>query len=114
MARFWSSAAAVLAAMFILAAPAAHADAVIDQAKAQGVVGEQSDGYLGVVNASAASDAVKRRVQEINAMRREAYTRLSESSGESIATVAALTAEKQFARARSGEYLNPGSGWVKK
>ena len=47
---------------------AAHAQGpVIDQAKAQGIVGEQFDGYLGIVDASKASADVKRRVSEVNA-----------------------------------------------
>ena len=106
------------AAMFAGAALlAAHAQGpVIDQAKAQGIVGEQFDGYLGIVDASKASADVKRRVSEVNAGRLAEYTRISGEKGDPVATVAAAMAEKQFARATAGEMLKPGptDPWKKK
>jgi uncharacterized protein YdbL (DUF1318 family) len=96
---------------------AAHAQGpVIDQAKAQGIVGEQYDGYLGIVDASKASADVKRRVQEINAGRLGEYTRISGEKGDPVATVAAAMAEKQFARTETGEMFKPGPNepWTKK
>jgi uncharacterized protein YdbL (DUF1318 family) len=106
------------AAMFAGAALlAAHAQGpVIDQAKAQGIVGEQFDGYLGIVDPSKASADVKRRVQEVNAGRLAEYTRISGEKGDPVATVAAAMAEKQFSRAEAGEMFKPGPNdpWTKK
>lgn len=97
---------AMLAGATLLAAYAQGP--VIDQAKAQGIVGEQFDGYLGIVDPSRASADVKRRVQGVNAGRLAEYTRISNEKGDSVATVAAAMAEKQFARAAPGEMLKPG------
>lgn len=106
------------AAMFaVTVLSVAHAQGpVIDQAKAQGVVGEQFDGYLGIVDQSKASADLKRRVSEVNAGRLAEYTRISGQKGDTVAVVAAAMAEKQFARAQSGEMLKPGAGdpWQKK
>ena len=104
----------VFAALFICTAPAC-AESLIDAAKAGGVIGERVDGYLGFVNTSAQDGELKRRVAEINAQRREVYTRLAERTGQSISTIAVLTAEKQISKAKPGEYVMNSSGdWVKK
>lgn len=106
--------AAMFAAASLMTAWAA--DPVIDQAKAQGIVGEQYDGYIGIIDASRASAEVKRKVDEINAGRLAEYTRISQKTGDPVATVAAAMAEKLFANAASGEALKPGptDGWKAK
>ncbi|MDP3738757.1 MAG: YdbL family protein [Hyphomonadaceae bacterium] len=108
---------AMFAAMFAAAAlmTAYAADPVVEQAKAQGIVGEMATGYLGIVDPSKASADLKRRVDEINAGRLQAYTDIASKNGQPVATVGALMAEKQFERAESGEVVKPnGEGWIKK
>jgi uncharacterized protein YdbL (DUF1318 family) len=104
---------AMFAATALMVAYAA--DPVIEQAKAQGVVGEQYDGYLGIVDTSKASADLKRRVSETNAGRLAEYTRISQKTGDSVSIVAIAMAEKQFARAESGEMLKagPNDPWKK-
>lgn len=99
-----------LAAMFAAASlmTAYAADPVIEQAKAQGIVGEQYDGYLGVAKPGSASAEVKRKVDETNAGRLAEYTRISQKTGQPVATVATAMAEKLFANAHSGEVLKAG------
>ena len=112
-ARLATMFAAAFAAATLMTAYAA--DPVIEQAKAQGVIGEMSTGYLGIVDEAKASPDLKRRVDEINAGRLQAYTEVANKNGQSVATVAALAAEKQFERAESGEVVKPnGQGWTKK
>lgn len=109
--------AAMIVAMFAAAAlmTAYAADPVIEQAKAQGIIGELSTGYLGIVDESKASADLKRRVDEINAGRLQAYNEIATRNGQPVATVAALAAEKQFERAEAGEVVKPqGEGWIKK
>ena len=108
--------AAMFAAMFAAATlMTAYADPVVDQAKAQGIIGEMATGYLGIADPSKATPDLKRRVDEINAGRLQAYTDVANKNNQSVATVAVLMAEKQFARAQSGEVLKPeGQGWTKK
>ena len=105
----------IFASLVMLAAslsltPAMAQDAVIDQARAQGIVGEMYTGYLGIADSSRASADLRRRVDEVNARRLAIYTETSQRTGESVSTIAALTAEKQIQRAASGEVVNPGSG----
>lgn len=105
-------------AMFAVATlMVAHAaDPVIEQAKAQGVIGEQYDGYIGIADTSRASADVKRKVDQINAGRLAEYTRISQKTGDPVSTVAVAMAEKLFANAESGEALKsgPGDPWKKK
>ncbi len=106
--------AAMFAAATLMTAYAA--DPVIEQAKAQGIVGEMYTGYLGVVDQSKASGDLKRRVEENNAGRLQVYTDIAKKSGDPVATVAAAMAEKNFARAEAGELVKPGPSdpWTKK
>lgn len=107
---------AACAAAITFAGAAMAQDAAVDQAKAQGVVGEMYTGYLGFPDASKASADLKRRVDEINARRLSLYTKTSQDSGQPVSTIAALTAEKQIARAGSGEVVKPGAtdAWTRK
>jgi uncharacterized protein YdbL (DUF1318 family) len=108
-----TAAAAMFAAATLMTAWAA--DPAIEQAKAQGVIGEMYTGYLGIVDASKVTPDLKRRVDEINAGRLQGYTEIANKSGQTVATVGALAAEKQFARAEAGEVLKPqGQDWIKK
>jgi uncharacterized protein YdbL (DUF1318 family) len=105
--------AATFAAATLMSAWAA--DPVIEQAKAQGVIGELSTGYLGIVDASKASADLRRRVDEVNAGRLQAYTDIANKNGQTVQTVGQLAAEKQFERAVSGELVKPdGEPWTKK
>ena len=113
-------AAMLLLFSLIVMTPVAAADPLLDAAKRSGQVGERADGYLGFAGvssqSSAASEAeLKRRVAEINARRREVYTRLSKRTGESLQDIAKLTGERQIQRAKPGEFIMDASGrWVRK
>lgn len=109
--------AAVLAA---LAAPAAvaqsaSAKALVDAAKAQGVVGEQSDGFLGFVR-TPADPALIAAVEEINAGRAELYREAAARTGASPAAAGASAfVQVVLPKLRPGEYYKPnGGGWVRK
>jgi uncharacterized protein YdbL (DUF1318 family) len=86
----------------------------LDDAKAQGLVGEQFDGYLGVV-ASDAPASVKQLVERINAGRLEKYRGIADKRGATVKAVAALAGAKLIERAAPGSYVkNPGGKWVRK
>lgn len=108
-------AALLVGLALVFAAPVAGANPVVDQAKAEGVIGEQADGYIGVVDGKTASDEVQRFISEINAKRRQVYTDIAAKNGQSIAVVAQLTAEKLINEAMSGEYYRDQEGtWRRK
>lgn len=93
--------------------PALAGDPVIDAAKAQGLVGEKIDGYLGIV--SDVDGAIQRKVDEINAKRREVYTQLAQKEGQPLSVVARLTGEKLIADQPSGSLVYDDSGsWITK
>jgi uncharacterized protein YdbL (DUF1318 family) len=76
MTRALPFAAAVIAGALLLAAPAqAQNDALVTQARANGAVGEQADGYLGFAPGASISADLRGRVEQINIQRRALYTR---------------------------------------
>ncbi|MBG3983830.1 YdbL family protein [Pseudomonas aeruginosa] len=80
-------------------------------AKAQGLVGEQADGYLGVVsNSGQAADIAA----QINAARRAEYQKVANSSGASLADVEAMAGKKAMERTPAGQYVQVGGKWVEK
>lgn len=87
----------------------------LDSAKAQGLVGEQLNGYIGLVTASATPD-VKNLVADINARRRAAYEKVAaQTQGASLGDVEKLAAVKLIARTPRGQMVQDASGkWVRK
>ncbi|MES1197522.1 MAG: YdbL family protein [Pseudomonadota bacterium] len=104
-------AALALAFALSVAAPAHAQDAVVTQARAAGVVGEQADGYLGVVSGQSASADVRAHVDQINIGRRAVYTQRAASRGVAINEMAAAVACEIFgARIAVGEYYRDEGG----
>lgn len=103
------------AAGLALGGVADAASAAIEQAKAQCVVGEQADGYLGIVDAAKASEDLKREVRENNQTRKAIYADSASRNGTTIEIVAALTAERLINEAPSGQCVRDGNGvWIRK
>ena len=81
------------------------------QLRASGQVGEQSDGYLGLVGAAPAD--VRAQMEQVNIQRRAAYTQLATQRGATIEEVAAATACQLFSgRVGPGQYYRlPDGVW---
>jgi hypothetical protein len=95
---------AILAAL--LAVPASAL--TLDEAKASGAVGEQADGYLGVVR-----DApdVRALVDDINAKRRAEYQRIAGENGVAVRDIEQLAGKKAVERAAAaGQWVRLPSG----
>ncbi len=94
---------------------AAHAaSAIIEQAKSQCIVGEQSDGYLGIVNEASASEDLRREVRSINQQRKAAFADLAARNGVTIEDTAALTGKRLVENAASGHCVQlPDGSWAK-
>ena len=106
--------AALDAAGALFAGRAAAASEAVESAKANCLVGEQLDGYLGVVDPGRTSEAVKREVADINLQRKAAYARLAAANGVTVETTAAIAAEKLIERAPSGHCVQAmDGGWVR-
>jgi uncharacterized protein len=86
----------------------------IDAAKQAGTVGEQSDGYLGLVRTDAPAE-ITALVDEINTKRRAAYAEIAAKNGTDVDTVARLAGAKLVERAAAGELVRDDTGaWKKK
>ena len=94
-------------------AQSAAAKAAVDAGKASGTVGEQADGFLGVVSGGDA--ATRAAVAEINTGRAAAYQDRAAKSGVSPDAAGQATAMQLYARLAPGQYWKPlGGGWTKK
>jgi uncharacterized protein YdbL (DUF1318 family) len=109
-----AGAAVMIATGLVLSAPARAQSAAVAQAMTAGAVGEQADGYLGIV--SSVSGDVKSEVDSINIKRRAVYTDLAAKRGVTVADIAAATGcQTLAARVKDGQmYRNESGGWQKK
>ena len=79
------------------------------QLRASGQVGEQADGYLGLVGSAPA--AVRAQVDSVNIKRRAYYTDLAAKRGAKIEEVAATTACELFrTKVAQGQYYRLTDG----
>lgn len=86
----------------------------LQDAKAQGLVGEQANGYLGLVKASAGAE-VKAMMNNINAQRKKEYQAIARRNNTELKVVEALAGKKAIDRTPPGQYVKLPSGqWVKK
>lgn len=84
----------------------------LNTAKAQGLVGERPDGYLGIVRQAGGVAAL---VNDINNRRRTEYQALARRNGTSLRAVEQVVGQKLVSRAGRGEYvMTPSGQWVRK
>lgn len=93
-------------------APAAGA-LDLDEARARGIVGEQTDGYVGLVKGQGDEEA-RRLVAEVNAKRRAAYEKIAREQGTAVEAVAALAGQKLIDRLPPGSWIGDGGRWYQK
>lgn len=112
------TAAVLVSALAALAGAPAHAQtaaakSAVDAGKAQGQVGEQADGYLGLV--SGEGGALRAAMAEINAGRAAAYRDAAGKTGVTPAAAGEATARQLQARTPSGQYVRSAAGsWTRK
>ncbi len=106
-------AAIACAGAMALATPAAAQDAALNQARAEGLVGEQADGYRGVAPGASVSADVRARLDLTSLRRRALYTQRAADRGVSVNEMAAAVACEVFgARIAVGErYRDEGGQW---
>lgn len=106
----------VIAAAALALSGAAYAlSPALESAKNSCVIGEQADGYLGIVDGAQASDDVRREVREVNLMRKEAYDKLAADNKVTAEAAAQVTAERILKAAPSGQCIRDQNGkWLKK
>jgi uncharacterized protein YdbL (DUF1318 family) len=85
----------------------------LQQVKSDGLIGEQLNGYLGVV-ASDVSSEVRALVKDINAKRKAKYESIAAQNSTSLETVELLAGKKAIEKTSSGNYIQTATGWKKK
>lgn len=102
---------AALAATALIATPAfAQRDPAYAAARAAGQVGEQPDGYLGIVGA--ATPALQALVNNINIQRKKQYTAQA-AEGSTVQQMAFVTGCNLILRTAPGEkYQAPDGRWL--
>lgn len=100
---------AVLAAIVAFGRPSFAL--TLDEARYAGLVGEQADGYVGVVQWQ---DGVDSLVQSVNAQRQAAYLNTAQSTGQDLGTVEAVSGQNLISRAQPGWFVQIGGQWVQK
>lgn len=84
----------------------------LQEAKSQGYLGEQANGYLGLVQANPEAKAV---MDDVNNKRRAHYETIAKKNKLSAADVAKLAGEKAIAATDKGNYVQDAKGkWIKK
>ncbi|HDR2890921.1 TPA: YdbL family protein [Enterobacter asburiae] len=84
----------------------------LNEARAQGRVGETLSGYIAPLRQDAETLAL---VNQINAARSESYQKLADSNNLPVDEVAKMAGQKLVARAQPGEYVKGINGkWLKK
>jgi uncharacterized protein YdbL (DUF1318 family) len=101
----------VLVALII---PSAAFGLTLDEAKQKGWVGEQPDGYLGIVEPSAGAE-VRALAVDVNMKRKDRYLKIARETGADLAAVEALAGKKAIEKSAPGHFiLLPSARWVKK
>ncbi len=86
----------------------------LSQPKADGLIGEQANGYLGLVNQNAPAD-VKSLISSINAKRKAGYKRIAQQQGTPLSDVEKVGGKTAIEKTLRGNYIREaGSGWRKK
>ena len=84
----------------------------LEEAKSRGLVGEKSNGYLGVVAAGNAE--AQALASDINQKRRQAYQEIANREKTNLKAVETLAGEKAIEKTKPGNMIEGPGGWVKK
>jgi uncharacterized protein len=94
--------------------PLASWGLTLEEAKTQGLVGEQPNGYLGIVPPGASAEA-RALVNDINQKRRQTYEDIAHRNTTSLPAVEMLAGKTAVENTRPGNFIQLPSGqWVKK
>ena len=92
----------------------AIASSSLTQPKADGLIGEQSDGYLGLVAQNAPAD-IKKLVADVNAKRKAGYQKIAAKQGASLSDVEKVGGNTAIQKTLRGNYIRDANGtWRKK
>ena len=98
----------------VIGGPTVSFALTLHEAKAQGLVGEMPNGYLGLVPPSTALEA-QSLIKEINQKRKAKYQEISIRNKTQLSAVEALAGKTAIEKTKPGHYVKlPSGDWIKK
>ena len=86
----------------------------LTQPKADGLIGEQANGYIGMVKQNVPAD-IKKLVNDVNAKRKAGYQKIAKKQGTSLIEVERVGGNTAIEKTLRGNYIRDASGaWRKK
>jgi len=86
----------------------------LTQPKADGLIGEQVNGYIGLVRQDVPSD-IRKLVNEVNAKRKAGYQEIATKQGVSLESVELVGGNTAIEKTLPGNYVRDANGvWHKK
>ena len=86
----------------------------LTQPKADGLIGEQANGYIGLVRQDISAD-IRTLVKEVNAKRKAGYQKIAAQQGTRLAEVERVGGNTAIEKTLKGNYIRDASGaWRKK
>ena len=86
----------------------------LEEAKTQGMVGEQPNGYLGIVQPDASAE-VHALVNDVNQKRRQMYEDIARRNSTKLEAVEMLAGKTAIDNTKTGNFVqSPAGQWVKK
>ena len=110
----WIRQCFVMLLVGLMSVSVAVADSPLTQPKAAGLIGEQADGYLGLVSQNVPAD-IKKLVAEVNAKRKAGYQQIAAKHGTSLSEVEKEGGNTAIEKTLPGNYIRDANGvWHKK
>ena len=110
----WISKVFLALLISMMAVTVAVAASPLTQPKADGLIGEQASGYIGLVTNNVPAD-VRKLVNEVNAKRKAGYQKIAAKQGTSLAEVERVGGNTAIDKTLKGNYIRDASGaWRKK
>ena len=98
----------------LMAVSVASAASPLAQPKADGLIGEQANGYIGLVKQNVPAD-VKALVNDVNARRKAGYQKISKRENTPLSQVERVGGNTAIEKTLPGNYIRDASGaWRKK
>ena len=86
----------------------------LTQPKADGLIGEQANGYIGLVRQDISAD-IRKLVNEVSTKRKAGYQKIAAQQGTSLAEVERVGGNTAIEKTLKGNYIRDASGaWRKK
>lgn len=111
--NYWTSKLFLMLLISILSVSIAVASS-LTKPKADGLIGEQANGYIGLVKQNVPAD-IKTLVKDINARRKAGYQKIAAKQGTSLSDVEKVGGNTAIEKTLRGNYVrDAGGSWRRK